>query len=75
MVVANVSIRINDGSVVDGRIGDGSIFIGDKALASTASTIIVRASLVNPATATVGLGAAAGISSCGGVRVTPIRLA
>ena len=30
MLVANVSVRINDGSVGDGSIGNGSIFAGDR---------------------------------------------
>ena len=59
MLVADVSVCINDGSVGDGSIGDGSILVGDN---SPRVNITERALVVNPATATVGLEAATGMS-------------
>ena len=60
MLVADVSVRINFASVGDGSIGDGSILVGDNI---PRVNITERALVVNPATATVGLEAVAGMLS------------
>jgi len=57
MLDANVSVG-------DGSIGDGSIFVGDNIARIDPTTVTALvASVVNPARATVGLEAAADISS------------